>query len=147
MWFELIIATMPLFAGITASSLSFGPERVLWGAGAFALLSIIPAISIADHTERFSWRYVETFEQFVSVAFRSVAVRSFAEGVQSAALYIVWPVALFLILGQTYFLVGLVMTISLLLVLLGRDWYRLAKRKVGMLGTPSQCCSHSFRFS
>ena len=64
MWFELIIASMPLFAGITAATLYLGPERILWGAGVFAIASVIPALAIQDHSERFSWHYLETFQSF-----------------------------------------------------------------------------------
>ena len=132
MWFELVIASMPLFAGITATTVYLGPERVLWGAGAFAIVSVLPALFIRDHSERFSWHYFETFQRFFSVAHRQASLRAIAEGIQSAALYLVWPIALFLILGRSYLIVGLVMSISLLIVLVLRDWYRKAKRSLGI---------------
>jgi hypothetical protein len=114
---------MPLFAGLTIQGVLFGEGRLLFGAAALAAISIIPVFLIADTRERFSWRYFYTYKQLVRRKNHGLVVQALLEGLQGAALFLVWPLAIFLILGWSYFVLGLVFTITLLTILLTRRVY------------------------
>src|SRR5580692_11243279 len=53
--FELLIALLPAFAGITLSLLLFSSLRLLFGAAVLLALSVIPIFFIRDFSERFEW--------------------------------------------------------------------------------------------
>lgn len=120
---EVLIALLPLFAGITIQGVIFGEGRLLFGGAALAAVSILPIFLVADAREKFSWPYLYTYKQLLRRKNHGLVVQSLLEGLQGAALFLVWPLAIFLILGWSYFVLGLVFTITLLMILLMRRVY------------------------
>lgn len=123
-YFEVFIALMPLFAGLTLVSMQSAPARLLFGASALIVLSALPALFMRDTRERFSWPYVYTFKQLFRRRNYGLVLQSLLEGAQGAALFLIWPLAIFLILEWSYSMLGLVFTITLLSILLLRRFYR-----------------------
>ena len=123
-YFEVFIALMPLFAGLTLVSMQSAPARLLFGASALIVLSTLPALFMRDTREHFSWPYVYTFKQLFRRRNHGLVLQSLLEGAQGAALFLIWPLAIFLILEWSYSMLGLVFTISLLSILLLRRFYR-----------------------
>lgn len=130
--YEIVIALMPLFAGLTLLSIPFAPVRLLFGAAALILLSSFPILRLPDIPERFSWPYVYTFKQLLRQKHRSLVGTSLLDGLQGAALFLVWPLAVFLIVGFSYMTLGLVLSLTLLSILVLRAVY---KRLLGSLRT------------
>lgn len=128
-YLEALIAFMPLFAGLTLSTVVFAEGKLLFGASALIILSALPILFMSDTRERFSWPYVYTFKQLFRRKNHGLVLQSFLEGLQGAALFLVWPLAVFLILEGSYFLLGLVFSTTLLIVLLLRRVYAWLARR------------------
>jgi len=133
---EVLIALMPLFAGLTIQGVMFGEGRLLFGGAALVVVSIIPLFLIADAREKFSWPYLYTYRQLLRRKNHGLVVQSLLEGLQGAALFLVWPLAVFLILEWSYFVLGLVFTITLLAILLMRRVYLWLAKTFGIENSP-----------
>ena len=122
-YLEVLIALIPLFAGITIASAGFGHIRLLFGASALIALSVIPAFFLADTREKFSWPYVYAFRQLWRYRNHGLVLRSMLDGLQGAALFLAWPLAIFLIVEGSYVTLGFVFSMTLLFILLFRRAY------------------------
>src|SRR3989344_9132131 len=131
-YLEILVALMPLFAGLSLGAMVFAEARLLFGAAALVLLSAVPALFLADKRERFSWPYVYTFRQLWRRKNYGLVLESFLEGVSGAALFLVWPLAVFLILEWSYFMLGLIFSVTLLFILLLRRVYGWLMRYAGV---------------
>ncbi len=137
---EIFIALVPFAAG--AFLLVLGDIPLLLASAALcAALSTIPLLFAEDAYERFSWNYYQTFAELFAYEHRTIAIKHALRGIESAALFLVWPIALFLILGWSYISIGFIMTITFLLVLLVRllhvDSYPLSHSIKGVLAASS----------
>lgn len=124
LFFEILLALLPAFAGITLVSFSFSSLRLLLGAVALLLFSLVPIFFLRDRGETFEWNYFETFGKLFDRRYRTLALRSTLSGIENATLFLIWPLSIFLIVGRSYFIFGIVMTISLLILLVARGLYR-----------------------
>ena len=131
-YLEVFIALMPLFAGLTLVAVPFAYLNILFGAAALMLLSILPALSITDTHERFSWSYGYTFRQLFRSKHSGFVFQSLLEGLQGAALFLAWPIVIFIILERSYLDLGFVFSMTLLFILLFRRAYRWAVRAFGL---------------
>lgn len=114
--FEVIVALMPALAGATVASTALGSLQVLFAASTFLLLSLLPAYALPDTREEFSWHYSETFRELFASRHRMLLVHGMFDGIQGAALFLVWPLAVFLIVNASYLTLGVVMSATLLLL-------------------------------
>ncbi len=119
--FEIIIALVPTFIGSLFVLHTIHESWVLFGAASVMILALLPFITIPDVYEGFSWNYRETFGQLIDRAHRRVALGAFFDGIQGAALLLVWPLAIFLMIGRSYELFGLILSFTLLILLILRD--------------------------
>lgn len=119
-YYELLVALLPAFAGATLVLQPYAPTSLLFGAAGLVGLSLIPLVSIHATRERFSYSYFETFIELFSVRNRHLLRTSLLEGMQGAALFLMWPLAVFLLLGRSYALLGVLFSATLLSVLLFR---------------------------
>lgn len=136
-YLELLVALMPLFAGLALSSVAFAQGKLLFGAAALMTLSVVPLLFSADARERFSWSYTYTFKQLFRRKNHGLVLQSILEGLQGAALFLIWPLAIFLILEWSYLMLGLVFTLTLLFILLLRRAWRWAMRSWGITHSPT----------
>lgn len=127
---EKVIALMPAIAGVILVERLLSPAWLLFLAGACILLSLIPLKRVPDIYEKFSWEYDETFSQLFARKHRVMFWRAIADGMQSAALFLLWPIAIFLIVGSSYLLLGLVLSITFFIALLFRDPFRRLVRRL-----------------
>lgn len=122
--YEAVIAFMPLFAGMSLVILPSAPLRLLLGAAASMALSLVPLLPARDTSERFSWHYVQTFREFFSGRATAIRVTSLMQGIQSMALFLAWPIAVFLIVGSDYAMLGAILSATLFLLVAARFLYR-----------------------
>jgi hypothetical protein len=122
--FELLIALMPAFAGASLIVVLLSPLRLLFGAAALMVLSIVPVLFLHDFGEPFQWGYAETFGRLFDPRYRRLSWRAALSGVENTALFLIWPLSVFLILGRSYLLFGFVMSASLLILLAARSLYK-----------------------
>jgi len=123
-YLEVLVALMPLFAGMTLEMLPAAQLHVLFGAAALIVLSALPILFMQDTRERYSWSYVYTFVQLFRSKNTGFVLQAILEGIQGAALFLAWPIAIFIILGWSYAGLGVVFSLTLLFILLLRRVYR-----------------------
>ena len=122
---EFFIALMPAITGYALTEGALSAALLLFACIIIALVSLVPLVRVPESYERFSWGYREAFGELFESKFKPIVESSFLEGVHGAALLIIWPLTIFLIVGASYRLLGLVLTVTLLLALplrrLGRN--------------------------
>ena len=118
---EILIALMPAFAGYLLSFDGVHEAWLLFGVGGVMIFSIIPFIRIPDVYEGFIWGYRETFGQLFARAHRRLFWGAVIDGIQGAALLLIWPLVIFLIVGWAYPLFGLLLSFTFLLLIVARD--------------------------
>jgi hypothetical protein len=116
--YEVLVALMPAVAGAAIFSVPDGGVRVLFGAASFLVISLIPMHTLPDAREEYSWHYLQTYRELLARRHRSLLLHGLFDGIQGAALFLVWPLAVFLIVGTSYLWLGIVMSATLLLLLL-----------------------------
>lgn len=127
--YELVLALLPVFAGITLAMQPFAPLRIFYGTAALFALSLIPLLFVQNVHENFRWSYYRTFSEFFKTRNGRLYFATITHGIESAALFLVWPLAIFLIVGSDYAAVGIVMTATLILVMLARSLHQRFLRK------------------
>lgn len=121
---EIIVGLAPLGVGLLVASSGEAPMWSLFGAGALILLSALPLMKVEEVHERFSWKYRETFAHLMAREHRAYVSRALLEGMVGAALLLLWPLAVFLIVGWSYGTLGLVLSLTFLLAIFGRGVVR-----------------------
>src|SRR3989338_1340732 len=130
--YEAVIALMPIFAGVTLATVPFAPQRILFGAVIFILLSLLPLLPLRNMFEGFSWSYGETFRQYFSPRHRQLLITSLMQGLQGATLFLLWPIAVFFIVGSQFHVLGAVISATLFAVLLLRALYSRFIKRTGL---------------
>lgn len=131
---EIVFACVPLEVGFMLEGGGIVPAAVLFGAAFFALLSIIPLLRFNAY-ERFEWSYRETFGMLLEPVHRAFVVGSAVRGFEGAALFFLWPLFVFVMLGYSAFGLGVVLTASLLLVVAAHALFSHPKRAPSPLTT------------
>ena len=117
---DFIVAGMPLLFGIT---LSVGISAEVWLLYLSALLlivSLIPLAFVTEKYERFTWGYLETFGHLLEPRFQNIVVPSLLDGAQSATMYFLWPLVVFMLVGYSYTALGAVVSLALMLAIPAR---------------------------
>src|SRR3990167_5779536 len=139
--YEIIVALMPLVFGY-AAAFAPNPSVILIAAAVLVFLSLVPHLRIPDVVERYPWGAVETFREFFRSYHRLVVLRAAIDGAHSAALFLIWPLAVFMLLERSYALLGLVFSLTLLTVLFVRFTLRRFSSQSSVLHTPSVRAAH-----
>lgn len=116
---EFLVALAPAAAGLSLTIPGFVP-LLLAIAAVVAVLSLVPLSIVRDAHEGFSWGYRETFHELFDAARVRTFARSLLDGVEGAALLLLWPIAAFVLFGLSYATLGIVLTATFLLILLAR---------------------------
>ena len=124
MWREMLVALVPMLGGLLLAGGYQAVRWLLFGAAALLLSSLVPLSKLGDVYENFSWSYAETFRQLFTFANRRMVGISILNGMQGAALLLMWPIAVFLIVNWSYGMLGIVLAVTFLLALLARRLYR-----------------------
>lgn len=124
---EALVALMPAGAGYLVT-MPHGPVILFGGAALILFLATIPLARMREKYEQFDWSYVQTFRHFTSRG-NNLAVGLFIlDGIQGAALLLVWPLAAFLVLGNSFRALGAILAATLCIAFLGRYLVRHALR-------------------
>ncbi|HWO07188.1 MAG TPA: hypothetical protein VNM40_01235 [Candidatus Paceibacterota bacterium] len=121
---EASLALVPLIGGFVIGEISGGTGLLFAAAAAFAGASLLALFAMPETYERFEWDYSETVRALVSPSHRDVLWVAIFDGMQGAALLLVWPLAVFIILGQSFFLLGAVLSATFLMAFLARHIVR-----------------------
>ncbi len=114
---EVCIALMPAIAGYALNDGSLSAIALLFSGAILLITSLAPLFTIEETYEKYSWKYRETFGELFEPKYDSLVTSAFLEGIQGAALVLIWPLTIFLIVGASYRLLGLVLAITLLIAI------------------------------
>ncbi len=129
---EFLIALAPILGGLAIVLPSFGPLGLLYIAAALMILSVLPIFYLRDIHEGFSWGYRETFGHLIEPANRTVVLHAFFEGISGAALLLFWPLAIFIITGWSYGMLGIILSLTFIIAILARSFVRKNLRRAGL---------------
>lgn len=115
---ELLTTLVPFLGGIML--VSYGAPWVLWAAAVLAALSLLSLAGSSEAHEMFAWGYTETFRRLFARENTRLVAASLIEGMEAAALFFLWPLTIFLLVGGNLFVVGAIMSATLLFSLLVR---------------------------
>lgn len=111
---EALIAIMPAIVGFALFDGALAALSILVATAIILIASIAPLLSVPDYHERFSWSYRDTFGELFEPKYNPLVESAFLEGLQGTALLLLWPLSVFLIVGSSYRMLGLVLAASLL---------------------------------
>lgn len=128
-FYETSIALAPFFAGFFLVAHAAAPIVLLYVASAICALSAIPILFMPEKYESFQWSYREALEAVYDTRYRSIVWQMVANGFQGAIMLVFWPLAIFLMTGWSYFVVGGIVSVTLLLFPLVRGLYHRVLKK------------------
>ena len=132
---ESLVALMPALGGFVLSDNA--PFILFASISASMLLSSFALARMREKYETFEWSYGETVHELFKRS-NNLAVGLFIlDGIQGAVLLLIWPLAAFLILGQSFVNLGAVLTATLCVAFLGRYLVRNALKKMRLHKSPS----------
>lgn len=115
---EVALSFTPLVAGVIIAL--YGFEAVFIVVSVFTLISVIPLFYIEDVVERYSFGYIETFRQIFKKGNRPMLLAYIGDGVQSSIRIVVWPIFIFSLLDGRYIIIGLITTLTVLVLIVLR---------------------------
>ncbi len=122
--YDMLFAFLPALAGIILMSGYPAPLIVLFGAALCILASLIPLTAVPQVHEGFAWKYRDTFGELLDPRHSTLVFSSIADGISGAALLLFWPIAIFLIVGWSYGVLGIILTVTFFIVLFLRGAVR-----------------------
>jgi hypothetical protein len=128
--YEIIVALMPAFAGITMAIVPYAHLRLLFGSAVLIGMSLVPVLAIREYFERFAWDYKETFRQLFNQSNHRLISASLGGGLQGMVLFLVWPVSVFFIVGSDYKTLGAILSATFIAILCIRYIYRKFARSI-----------------
>lgn len=126
---ELLIALAPAIGGLFIAGIAVAPVWIFYIGAGIIVLSAFPLFSLGDVYETFSWGYRRTFHELLSREHRSYVTGALLEGMAGAALLLFWPLAVFLIIGWSYGMLGIVLSFTFLVAILLRAPVRALMRR------------------
>ncbi|MDP3645874.1 MAG: hypothetical protein Q8R25_02195 [bacterium] len=121
---EIIVAFMPAVCGLILTNGLSGLRLILVGAATLLIFSILLLRRIPNTQEGYVWGYVESFRKLMIRRHRTMVLIAFFDGISGAALLFFWPLAVFLIVGWSYPMLGIVMSATYLIVFFTRTYVR-----------------------
>ena len=129
---EVLIALAPDLGGLFIVLVLMAPVWIFYIAAGVIALSALPLFSRADAHEGFSWGYRQTFHELLSREHRAYVTHALLEGMSGAALLLFWPLAIFLIIGWSYGMLGIVLSLTFLVAIFARGPVRALLRRAGL---------------
>lgn len=117
---EILLALMPVFVGYLLDIYSVPSQFILFGAAVGMLAAAVPLFLIPETYERFTWGYRESFGAMMLREHRRLALTSVVDGIQGVALLLIWPLAIYLMVGKSFALFGSILSLSLLILIIAR---------------------------
>lgn len=121
---EASLAFVPLLGGLLIASVPDGFGLLFAVAAAFALAACFALVEMPEIHERFEWNFAQALGALFALQNQRMLWVAVLDGVQGAALLLIWPLAAFLILGQSILSLGVVLTVTFLAAFLGRNLVR-----------------------
>ncbi|MFA7310007.1 MAG: hypothetical protein WC050_03835 [Candidatus Paceibacterota bacterium] len=118
---EAGIAVVPALAGLFLTTGVYAPVALLSMAVFVIVISMIPIAFMDEQHEGYEWRYRETFHELFASARRRMLFESISSGIEMATLLILWPLVVFLLLGWSYPMLGIVLSLTYVVAIVLRS--------------------------
>jgi len=129
---EILIALAPLCAALFITTVVPALMWLFYIAALIIGLSALAILSAPDTYENFSWGYRQTFHELISREHRAYVTQAIVEGISGAALLLFWPLAVFLLIGWSYAVLGVILSLTFLVAILLRTPARALLRYAGL---------------
>jgi hypothetical protein len=110
---EFLYALIPLAAAFAFAYGTVSAAYALFGIAALMMVSAVFLLRFEAY-EEFSWYYRDTFGMLLEPVHRGFVTEHLLKGYEGAALFVVWPMFVYLILYHSYLVLGILFTVSLL---------------------------------
>lgn len=117
---EVTLALTPAFVGIGLAAFSYAPIILLAAASLIALIAAIPAHRMHDTHEGYSLGYRATFHELFATNNRRMLLGALCTGFEGAALLFMWPIVVFTLVGWSYAMFGIVLSLTFILTMVIR---------------------------
>lgn len=101
---SLLLAVVPLVGGAIISV--YGFDVLFLIATVTMVFALVPLLFIKTSYEDYSWDYIDTFTHLFKRENRSMFFAHFANGAQTTALLVFWPLYIFTLLDERFTAVG-----------------------------------------
>ncbi len=132
LWREIAIALIPAVVGFVILGGGIVPTWLLFGVAAMTIIALLPLWWISDVHELFPWGYRETFAQCMAPQNRGVIRQAIFDGAYGASLLFIWPVVVFVIVGWSYGMLGIILSLTFLFGVLFRGVIRQTIRRLNL---------------
>jgi hypothetical protein len=133
---EVLLSLAPFCGGIFIAVAALAPVWLFYIGALVIVLSMLPVAALPEIYENYSWSYRQTFHELISREHRTYVTQSILEGLNGAALLFFWPLAVFLLVGASYSMLGIVYSLTLLAALFLRAPVRALVRRLGLQDAP-----------
>lgn len=89
----------------------------------------MPVFALRNTHEGFSWHYRETFRHLFTHSHRRPLIQAIFNGFEGAALLLLWPIAIFVLLNWSYAALGLVLSATYVCTLVARRFIKSVQRR------------------
>ena len=120
---EILVAFMPAVAGLLLTYGPVSPIVLLSVAAVLSVVTILPLSGMRDVHEGFIWNYRQTFHELFSHSRRRMTLEAVMHGIEGAALILLWPLVVFILLNWSYPMLGIVLSVTYLLGLFIRSLF------------------------
>lgn len=117
---ELFLALVPLAVGFLLTSMA-SLTTIFFSTGALYMIALLPLLLVPHAYEEYSWGYRETFHNLLDERNRRLIYEGIIFGAGGAAIFLLWPLAFFLVFAPSLGALGVVFSLTLLGILLFRS--------------------------
>jgi hypothetical protein len=117
---DIALACIPAISGYVMTLSASAPLIVLSCASLVALCAIVPVYLFRNTHEGFSWSYRGTFRHLFTYSHRRPLIQAICNGFEGAALLLLWPIVVLVMLEWSYAALGLVLSVTYLCTIFAR---------------------------
>ncbi len=133
----ILVILAPIIGGVLITSIGFSATFIY--ASSILIIALLPLVYTCNVYERFSWDYIDTFVNLFKPVNRPLLLAHAANGAQSVAVVVFWPLYVFTLLDERYTAVGIIASLTLIAVLIlryliGRLFDTWSKKRMLLVG-------------
>ncbi len=117
---SLVLLVVPVIGGLIIDSVGF--QSVFAGAIVVMLIALMPLFFTHTAYERYSWGFMDTFENLFAKRNRRLLLAHAAAGAEGAVIAVFWPLYLFSVVDGNYTALGTITAATMLVVMLLRSF-------------------------
>ena len=126
---DLILAVLPIIGGFVLATKGY--DTLFLISAILIFISIFPLFYIRETKERYTWGIFKIIKELLRKDNRPLVLGNISNGIQDAVGTVVWPVFIFIILQGDYLKVGIISSLTVVVLILLRFAVGAAVDKLG----------------